>query len=99
MLEGPSGILTLSPDWNRPTYEPSKRRVSWPCGATAVLYSSEEPDRLRGPNHDLAWFDEMCAWQNMQATFDMAMLTLRLGAHPKVCITTTPKPSKLLKSL
>jgi predicted phage terminase large subunit-like protein len=99
MLEGPSGILTLSPDYNRPVYEPSKRRVTWQNGATATLFTSEEPNRLRGPNHDLAWLDELCAWQNMQETFDMAMLTLRMGKQPRVCITTTPRPSKLLKDL
>src|ERR1700740_2933656 len=96
MLEGPSGLLTLSPEWNRPIYESSKRRVTWPNGAIATLFSAEEPDRLRGPNHDLAWMDELCAWQNQRETFDMAMLTLRIGARPKVCISTTPKLGKLL---
>jgi phage terminase large subunit-like protein len=62
MLEGPSGLLKLSPAYNQPVYESSKRRVTWPNGAVATLFSSEEPDRLRGPNHDLAWCDELCAW-------------------------------------
>jgi predicted phage terminase large subunit-like protein len=99
VLEGPSGILSLAPDWNRPTYEPSKRKLTWPNGAIATLFSSEEPERLRGPNHDLAFFDEFAAWRNQRETFDMAMMTLRLGKRPRVCIATTPKPGKLLKGL
>jgi phage terminase large subunit-like protein len=98
-VEGPSGILAISPSWNRPVYEPSKRRVTWPNGATATLFSAEEPDRLRGPNHDLAWCDELASWQNQQAAWDNLMLTLRLGERPRCCISTTPKPTKLLKDL
>jgi phage terminase large subunit-like protein len=60
MVEGPSGILATASDWcRRPVYEPSKRRISWPNGASATMFSAEEPDRLRGPNHDLAWADEL----------------------------------------
>ncbi len=99
MVEGCSGLLSIAPSWNRPLYEPSKRRVTWPNGAIATMFSSEEPDRLRGPNHDLAWADELGSWQNQQATWDMLQLTLRLGARPRCCISTTPKPSKLLKDL
>lgn len=99
LVEGVSGLLSISPDWNRPNYEPSKRRLTWPNGATATMFSSEEPDRLRGPNHDLAWMDELASWQNQQATWDNLQLTLRLGARPRCCISTTPRPSKLLKDL
>jgi predicted phage terminase large subunit-like protein len=99
MLEGSSGVLTLSPEWNKPTYESSKRRVTWPNGAVATLFTAEEPDRLRGPNHDAILMDEFASWQNQRMTFDMAMMTLRLGKKPRCVITTTPRPSKLLKSL
>jgi phage terminase large subunit-like protein len=98
-IEGSSGILSVCPDWNRPVYEPSKRRLSWPGGSVATMYSAEEPERLRGPNHDLAWCDELASWSNQQATWDNLMMTLRAGEHPRCIITTTPKPSKLLKSL
>ncbi len=54
MVLGESGIVAVSPPWNRPLYEPSKRRVVWPNGAQAMLYSAEEPDRLRGPQHEAA---------------------------------------------
>jgi predicted phage terminase large subunit-like protein len=98
-VEGSSGILSICPDWNRPIYEPSKRRLTWPNGAWATMYSGEEPDRLRGPNHDLAWCDELASWSNQHQTWDNLMMTLRAGTHPRCIITTTPKPSKLLKSL
>jgi len=99
MVEGESGILAISPAWNRPTFEPSKRRLTWPNGAIATCYSAEEPERLRGPQHDAAWCDELAAWSNRDATWNQLQFGLRLGARPRVLVTTTPKPSALLKSL
>jgi phage terminase large subunit-like protein len=61
MVEGESGILSISPDWNRPTYEPSRRRLVWPNGAIAMTFSAEEPHRLRGPQHDAAWCESLRA--------------------------------------
>src|SRR5690349_20372655 len=69
MVEGVSGLLNTAPPWLRPEYEPSKRRVTWPNGAQATLFSSEEADRLRGPEHDAAWADELCAWNDPQAAW------------------------------
>jgi phage terminase large subunit-like protein len=83
----------------RPEYEPSKRKITWPNGAAAYSFSSEEPDRLRGPQFDLAYCDELAAWTEVQATWDMLMFGLRLGAHPRWLVTTTPRPIKLLKQL
>jgi len=99
MLEGSSGIMTISPDWNRPLYEPSKRRLTWPNGAQATLFSAEESDRLRGPNFEAAWCDELAAWADPQAVWDMLQFTMRIGKHPKICVTTTPRPIKLIKDL
>jgi predicted phage terminase large subunit-like protein len=99
MVEGESGILRLAPAWNRPDYEPSKRRLTWKNGAVATLFSAEEPDRLRGPQFDLAWADELGAWLDPQGTWDMLMFGLRLGKHPRWLVTTTPRPIKLLKAL
>jgi phage terminase large subunit-like protein len=96
MVEGESGILNCGPI--RPTYEPSKRRVTWPNGAIATTYSADEPDRLRGPQHDAAWCDEIAAWR-YPAAWDMLMLGLRLGSDPRVVATTTPKPVKLVRDL
>lgn len=99
MVEGQSGLLNLAPPWNRPLYESSKRRLTWPSGAIATTYSSEEADRLRGPQHDAAWCDELAAWNDAQHTWDMLQFGLRLGVHPRWVVTTTPRPIKLLKEL
>ncbi|WP_091680865.1 DNA-packaging protein [Methylocapsa palsarum] len=99
LVEGESGILATSPSWNRPIWEPSKRRLTWPNGAIATTFSSEEPDRLRGPQHGAALCDEFAAWQNVEATWDMMMFGLRLGKRPRAMITTTPRPLKILKQL
>ena len=96
MVEGESGILNCGPV--RPAYEPSKRRVTWPNGAIATTYSADEPDRLRGPQHDAAWADEIAAWR-YPAAWDMMMLGLRLGTSPQVVATTTPKPVKIVRDL
>ena len=99
MVEGESGILAVSSDWCRPIYEPSKRKLTWPNGAIAHTFSSEEADRLRGPQFDFAWADELAAWNQPQATWDMLSFGLRLGSHPRWIVTTTPRPIKLLKDL
>lgn len=98
MVDGESGILAISSEWCKPTYEPSKRRVTWPNGAIATTYSAEEPDRLRGPQHDGAWADELAAWRYVEA-WDMLMFGLRLGADPRVVVTTTPRPIKIVREL
>ena len=63
MIEGESGIINVSPPWNKPTYEPSKRKLTWPTGAHALVFSSHEPDQLRGPQFDAAWCDELASWE------------------------------------
>lgn len=98
IVEGDSGIMSVCPPWFQPEYQPSKRRIVWPNGALATVYAAEEPERLRGPQHDTIWADELCAWRYPQA-WDMAMFGLRLGKNPQVCISTTPKPTKLIKEL
>jgi predicted phage terminase large subunit-like protein len=99
MVEGESGLLAIAPNSNRPIYEPSKRRLTWPNGVQAALFSSEEPERLRGPQHGAAWCDELGAWRNLQSTWDMLQFGLRLGKRPRQIITTTPRPIKLLREL
>ncbi len=98
MIEGESGLLGVFPPEQRPTYEPSKRRITFHNGATATAFSADEPDRLRGPNHDLAWCDELAAWRYPEA-WDMLTFGLRIGDHPRVVVTTTPKPTLLIKNL
>lgn len=98
MVEGESGILACShPDF-MPTYFPSMRRVVWPNGAQATLFSADKPDRLRGPQHEAAWCDELASWRYPEA-WDMLLLGLRLGANPQAVVTTTPRPTRLIKGL
>ena len=99
MIEGESGILNISPHWNQPTYEPSKRKITWPNGAHALVFSSHEPDQLRGPQFDAAWCDELASWEYAQETWDNLSFALRLGRHPRSVVTTTPKPIELIRSL
>lgn len=100
-VEGESGILNITPSWNRPNYESTKRRLTWNSGAVATLFSAEEADRLRGPQADLLWCDELAAWDpnEQQAVWDMAMFGLRLGKNPRAVVTTTPKPTQLIQHL
>ena len=99
MVEGPAGILAVSSPWCRPKYEPSVRRLTWPNGATATTFSAEEDDRLRGPQHDHVWFDELATMKDPNAVWDMAQFGLRLGTRPRWLVTTTPRPIKLLREL
>ncbi len=98
MVEGDSSILAVSPPAEGPRYVPSKRRVVWPNGAVAALYSADEPRRLRGPQHDTAWCDELAAWRYPE-TWDMLMFGLRAGTDPRAVVTTTPRPIRLLREL
>jgi len=98
MVEGESGILAISPTSERPLYEPSKRRLTWPNGAVATLFSADEPERLRGPQFDLAWCDELAAWR-YPAAWDMLRMGVRLGIDPRIVVTTTPKPVRLIRAL
>src|SRR6202049_3957894 len=98
MVEGESGILKTAPRRERPLYEPSKRRLTWAKGAVATIFSADEPERLRGPQHDFAWCDELTAWRYPEA-WDMLMFGLRLGDDPRAIVTTTPRPTKLIRNL
>ena len=99
MVEGESGLLAVCDRYGvRPLYEPSKRRVTWPNGAIATTYSADEPDRLRGPQHDLALCDEVAAWRRPEA-WDMLMFGLRLGTDPRAAAMTTPRQVPLLRRI
>ncbi len=99
MIEGESGILRVSPPWFRPKYEPSKKRLTWPNGAIATIYSSEDPEELRGPQHDGGWIDELFKMRNQQEVWDQFLFGLRLGDNPQACITSTPRPTKTMKDI
>jgi len=88
MIEGESGLLAVS--WGA-NYESSNRRIVWPGGAKAFVLSADEPDSIRGHQFDAAWADEFCKWPDPQGALDMLLMALRLGADPRLCVTTTPR--------
>jgi phage terminase large subunit-like protein len=93
------GLLSIHPRDFRPSYEPSKRRLTWPNGAVATLYNATEPDQLRGPQHDAAACDELAKWREAEETWANLMLGLRLGIAPRCVVATTPRPIPLLRRL
>lgn len=99
LVEGESGLLAISPPWNRPEYEPSKRRVTWPNGSIGILFSGEDPDQLRGPQFHKAWCDELAKMRYAQDTWDNLEFALRLGNDTQVVVTTTPRPIPIIKTL
>lgn len=98
-VEGESGVLAVCPKDERPAYLVSKRRLEWPNGARSLLFSAEEPDRLRGKQHTALWMDELASWQYDQDSYDQAQFGLRIGPRPQSVITTTPRPTKLIREL
>lgn len=98
MACGESGIVGCCPHDFLPHYEPSKRRLLWPNGAQAIMYSAEESERLRGPQHEIAWCDELASWAD-ENTWDMLQFGMRLGNQPRTVITTTPKPTMFIRKI
>lgn len=99
MIDGESGLRAIFPEGQRPRYIPSRARLEFANGAIAPVYSSEEPDRLRGPQHGAAWCDELAAWKHLEQTWADLNMGLRLGDSPKKIITTTPRPIALIRRL
>lgn len=108
MVNGESGFLARC--WSgdktnkgavmgKPVWSPTKRLLTWENGAYVQFFSAEEPERLRGPQFEACWCDELAAWNRDRDTWDMLQFTLRLGKHPQVCVTTTPKPTKLVRDI
>jgi phage terminase large subunit-like protein len=98
MIEGPSGIVTIARG-ERPRFEASRRRLVWENGAVAYMFSSEDPESLRGHQFEAAWCDEAAKWRHADACFDMLQFGLRLGESPRQIVTTTPRPTRLMKRL
>lgn len=98
MVEGESGLISLTRD-DALDWEPSLRKLRWPNGSVATVYSAAEPESLRGPQHDFAWADEIAKWPHGIATWDNLMLGLRLGDQPRAMATTTPRPVPLVRRL
>lgn len=99
MVQGPSGILAVCPRHERPEYIKGERLLRWPNGATSLVFSADEPERFRGPQCYKFWADELAAWRYADEAWDNAMFGLRLGDNPQAVVTTTPKPTKLVRAL
>lgn len=99
MVEGVSGILTIHSKRDRPQWEVTRRRLTWPNGAVAQVFSAEDPESLRGPQFGAAWCDEIAKWRQAEAAWDMLQFGLRLGVWPRCLVTTTPRPMPLLRKL
>lgn len=108
MINGESGFLSRCWEGDKtdkgvpigkPVWSPTKRLLTWENGAYVQFFSAEEPERLRGPQFEAAWCDELAAWNKDRDTWDMLQFCLRLGKHPQVCVTTTPKPTKLVRDI
>jgi phage terminase large subunit-like protein len=99
MIEGASGILAICRDSERPQYFPAKRSLEWPSGCKTLIFSADEPERLRGKQCHKLWADELASWRYQQEAWDQCMFGLRLGASPQAVVTTTPKPTKLIREL
>jgi phage terminase large subunit-like protein len=104
IVEGESGIIAVTPPSERPLYEPSKRRLTWPNGNTATCFTADEPDSLRGPQFHYAWADEVAAWRQSpdaagMTSWDNLRVGVRLGKSPQIIATTTPKRVPVLYNL
>ena len=98
MVEGVAGILAVFPPGRPARYIANRFRLEFPSGSIGTIFTADEPDRLRGPQHTKLWADELAAWRYPEA-WDMALLGLRLGDSPQAIITTTPKPTALIREL
>ena len=101
MIEGVSGVMSLYKvgGRERPQWISSRRRLEWPDGGYAQVFSAEDPDSLRGPQFAGAWLDELAKWRHAETVFDMLQFGLRIGERPRQVITTTPRPTALIKRL
>lgn len=99
MVFGESGILNASPPDRRPEWQATRKRLVWRNGAVAQLFSASDPESLRGPQFDCAWCDELAKWKKGEDAWDMLQFALRLGARPRVVVTTTPRSNALLRAI
>lgn len=99
MVDGPSGLLAIASPGHLPKFEVSRRRLVWPNGHFAAMFSAEEPDSLRGPQFDTAWGDEFAAWKDPQAVLDVLRPAMRVGGDPRMVLSTTPRAIPAVKAL
>ena len=100
MVEGASGLLSVARRWrHKVKWEPSKGELTWQRGSVAQLYSGDNADGLRGPEHAFAWCDELAKWREADAAWDNLQMGLRAGPRPRALVTTTPRPIGLLERI
>ncbi|MDR1366068.1 MAG: terminase family protein [Holosporales bacterium] len=100
MIEGESGLLSVTPPWEDTVFEPSNHLIRWEKRrALAQIFSAQTPEKLRGPQFDAIWIDELAKFKKAREVLDQATFALRLGKLPRMIITTTPRPTKVIKSL
>jgi len=104
LVQGESGILNVSPPSEMPEYQPSLRKLTWPNGNTALCFTADEPDQIRGPQFHRVWCDELASWRQLPdasglTAWDNIRIAARLGAHPKIIATTTPKRVDVMRKL
>ena len=97
MVRGESGLLRIHPESERPSLR--GQVLTWPNGAEAQVLSASDPERFRGPQFAAAWCDEVGKWPKGEAAWDMLQFGLRLGDRPRQLVTTTPRPTALLKRI
>jgi len=100
MVEGVSGLLAIARNHRvKLKWEPSLNRLTWPGGSVATLFSGDNPDGMRGPEHHIAWADELAKWRRAEESWRNLQMGLRLGPRPRALVTTTPRPMRLLEEI
>src|SRR3990167_3220422 len=99
MITGPSGLLRRSPPWNRPVWRKQERRLIWPNGAEAKLFTGEDPEQGRGYEPDTLWADEIASWQYRQVWDNLRLALRGMALTPRACVTSTPKPHAFYREL
>ena len=99
MIEGPSGLLAVARSDERPLWRESLRELHFDSGAVATLYSAAAVENLRGPEHHVAWCDELAKWPQGDTAWDNLAMGLRLGEAPRALVTTTPRPTALMRRI
>jgi phage terminase large subunit-like protein len=100
MVEGVSGLLSIARRRRRRLqWEPSQGLIKWPNGSEAKLFSGDNADGLRGPEHDFAWCDELAKWREVENAWMNLQFGLRRGQRPRALVTTTPRPIALLRAI
>ena len=99
MVEGPSGLIATCRDGETWAWRRDRGEFRFASGAVGFVYSAETPDKLRGPEHDAAWCDELAKWRYGEAAWDNLRMGLRLGDRPRIVVTTTPRPTMLMRKV